>query len=265
MRRASVSEFPNDNPLLHDGAIWVLETPCGALQSIPPAPPPDGDATPVDDGAAAADANAGARPEQPVEVPDEARHRGFDETPVESMRLDQARCELPVEGARREQPVDETDDCPADAIALDDDDAPVAIPAPPPAAADPFDDFVRAMVSVAELEDQAAAEVLPRLLAPASIEDTVLGGGAMDALCAGGWLTRGEHELCASDRLSGLVRAWQNVLRTGDFSDCGESMLNEWGAELLAALLAAPQRAQALSYELRRRGVAAFGMVRLAA
>jgi hypothetical protein len=33
-RHLSASEFPNDNPALHDGAIWVCFAPCGPLRPV---------------------------------------------------------------------------------------------------------------------------------------------------------------------------------------------------------------------------------------
>src|SRR5262245_57902994 len=34
LERMSSSEFPNDNPALHDGAIWVCFSPCGPLRPV---------------------------------------------------------------------------------------------------------------------------------------------------------------------------------------------------------------------------------------
>ena len=44
-----------------------------------------------------------------------------------------------------------------------------------------------------------------------------------------------------------------------DFSACGDAMLDEWAADLLARLVGGPTRATTLKRELRDRGVAAFG------
>jgi hypothetical protein len=154
--------------------------------------------------------------------------------------------------------------------ALDDLDAgddfnPPANSTPPPAA-DPFDDFIEAMVSIATAEGaHLVADALPELLHARTIDRDALDETTTESAVARGFLVRTADRVGPSAQLAELVRGWQGVLRTGDFSACGASMLNEWSSELLAALLASPQRAPALQYELRRRGVAAFGMVRLAA
>ena len=61
--------------------------------------------------------------------------------------------------------------------------------------------------------------------------------------------------------------AWQGILRgeSEDFAACGGGMLDEWTASLVAQRLGNAQRADGLKRELRRRGVAAFGLVDQAA
>jgi hypothetical protein len=61
--------------------------------------------------------------------------------------------------------------------------------------------------------------------------------------------------------------AWQGILRgeSEDYSACGNAMLDEWCAALLAQVLGAPARADGLKRDLRRHGVAAFGLVDQAA
>jgi len=57
--------------------------------------------------------------------------------------------------------------------------------------------------------------------------------------------------------------AWQAILRgeSEDFSACGAATLDEWCSVLVAAALGEPARADSLRRELRRRGVAAFGLI----
>ena len=57
--------------------------------------------------------------------------------------------------------------------------------------------------------------------------------------------------------------AWRAILRgdSEDFSACGPRMLDEWAADLVARLVAAPSRTEQLRRQLRERGVAAFGLV----
>jgi hypothetical protein len=61
-----------------------------------------------------------------------------------------------------------------------------------------------------------------------------------------------------------LVHAWRDVLdgTGGDLAACGSATLDVFGAELLVTLLGvASGRGDELRRELRRRGVAAFGML----
>jgi hypothetical protein len=57
--------------------------------------------------------------------------------------------------------------------------------------------------------------------------------------------------------------AWQAILRgeSEDFSACGATTLDEWSSMLVAVALGEPARADSLRRELRRRGVAAFGLI----
>jgi hypothetical protein len=61
--------------------------------------------------------------------------------------------------------------------------------------------------------------------------------------------------------------AWRAILRgtSDDFTACGAAMLDEWASDLLARMLCAPASAPMLRKELRMRGVAAFGLVEVAA
>jgi hypothetical protein len=61
--------------------------------------------------------------------------------------------------------------------------------------------------------------------------------------------------------------AWQGILRgeSDDFDALGGAMLDEWSAALVARVLGNASRADGLKRELRRRGVAAFGIVEQAA
>jgi hypothetical protein len=85
------------------------------------------------------------------------------------------------------------------------------------------------------------------------------------------WLRSGRIEapladlpLLRSDELGTTLEAWRAVLAgtSGDLSACGASTLDRWAAELLAIVLGAPPaRVEELRRDLRRRGVAAFGML----
>lgn len=113
-------------------------------------------------------------------------------------------------------------------------------PAPAPVAPDPFARLVQALSDVAlHMGATRVAATLPGLFA----------GGATD-------LAPRARELVA------VGAAWRDVLcgTTSDLSACGAHMLDEWGAELLNALLGGPSGAtRELRQKLRERGVAAFG------
>jgi hypothetical protein len=57
------------------------------------------------------------------------------------------------------------------------------------------------------------------------------------------------------------VLAWQGILR-GESEDFGAlGPLDEWAADVVARVVGNPARADGIRRELRRRGVAAFGVV----
>jgi hypothetical protein len=198
MRRA-VSEFPNDNPELHDGLVWSAPSPCApALPTL-----------------------RLRAPEGPV-----PKVIGPSWVPVARPRVD----------------------------------AEVA-PEPPPAS--PFEQFVLALSRVL-LERGATRAALGvrglfglEALRPESFEPVVL-----EALRARNVLERDSVRPTAS--FSALAAAWRGVLEgtTLDLSSCGATTLDAWAAGLLGALVNAPRdRTDDLRRELRKRGVAAFGLL----
>lgn len=231
MYRARASEFPNDNAELHRGAVWVREEPCGPLASIRLATP---------------------EPPKVVELPEpvaaSSGDAGNHEPSLEALILETACAEPSNDGTP----------------------SPAAVEArttEPPPTPDAFTAFVHALVAVA-LADGAprAAAALPALLEHGRLDIDALDDAALDALEAGGMIARTSEGPRPSEQLAAVCGAWRDVLRgAGDFSACGPSTLNEFAAELLAAVLGAPKRAPALQAELRRHGVAAFGMLGLAA
>ena len=73
-----------------------------------------------------------------------------------------------------------------------------------------------------------------------------------------------------SSPFTAKVVAWQGILRgeSEDFSlpDGGAlEPLDEWAADVLARVLGSPARADAVRRDVRRRGIAAFGLVSEAA
>ena len=144
-------------------------------------------------------------------------------------------------------------------------------PAAEPVAASPADPFARLVLA---LEDAALAlgagdEALPGLRAlfgQARLDRFAPGERAAEALLAGDVIARGARGFSRSSTFTGKVLAWQGILRgeSEDFSWSGGNSLeplDEWAADVLARVLGNPARADGIRRELRRRGIAAFGLV----
>jgi hypothetical protein len=240
------AEFPNDNPALHRGVSWVCLDVTGAAVAI-------ADALPVDEPALDP-----ALERELEDIPD-ARISGIvglGDTARDDEEADEADDEpIVVEDL---PPLDET--ATLEGIEL----APEAIPeaaptttiAPPPSD-DPW------LILVATLADVAlgagsphVAAVLPGLLLDGTLE--AMPDDAAQALAEAN-VYRGAAVTTA---FVAQTRAWRGILlgTSDDFAACGNAMLDEWAADLLARLLGAPSRATALKRDLRSRGVAAFGL-----
>jgi hypothetical protein len=192
----SASEFPNDNPGLHDGAIWICRTPCSRPRAI-------------------------VRPVQAAK---------------------------PIEAA----PVVE----------------PVSLPEPQPeSTVDGYAELVAVLVKVAlETGATRAAAVLPTLLAGEAVTADGIGEENLGCLVARGFAERAGSIVLLSTEASAVAAGWRAMLRgqDADLSGC-ESTLDSWCAGLLAAAAGTPSRADELRRELRRHGVAAFGLLAQAA
>jgi hypothetical protein len=226
--RAACAEFPNDNPALHCGAIWY----CAELE-----------------GAAVCE-----RPAlDPPMVLEEPAPRALEPaTPLEPSVLDPDASVLDL------------DDCGDDIEIVDDlafDDA-IDESSPCPARNEP--------------ESHEARD--PFAILVAILEEVALASGAGDEGLALLRVLVGRTRPGAAGAQDGpdqppdatlraQAHAWQGVLRgdTDDFGACGGAMLDEWCATLLARVVGNPARADGLKRELRRRGVAAFGIVDVAA
>jgi len=114
--------------------------------------------------------------------------------------------------------------------------------------ADPFAMLVSVIEDVARRAgaDDEAMATLARLLGRARLEDS---------------------DDASSRALRAQALAWQGILRSesDDFGACGGAMLDEWCGALIATVIGRTARADVLKRELRCRGVAAFGLVELAA
>lgn len=193
--KAECSELPNDNPALHDGAVWVSMNPVGrprALWRPPPAEP---------------------------------------------------RVESHESGPARESEPDP--------------------PPSPRAEPDAFQELVALLSRVALAAGSTrAAAVLPDFVCGRVVEVSALG----QALCAD--LVESGHAIPSgagiemSARVGSTARAWRGVLsgQSEDLSACEET-LDCWCADVVAALSGAPATSAAIRKELRRFGVAAFGLL----
>jgi hypothetical protein len=129
---------------------------------------------------------------------------------------------------------------------------------------DPFATFVCTLVEVAsEAGCEKAAAILPALLDEGRVVAGVLSVTVTDALLSNGLLVSTPAGLVGGESFRQTAAAWRAVLRgdSEDFSACGTRMLDEWAADLVAALVAAPSKSERLRRELRMRGIAAFGLV----
>lgn len=129
---------------------------------------------------------------------------------------------------------------------------------------DPFATFIATLVEVAvEAGCEKAAAILPALLDEGRVVPGVLPSSVTDALVSSGTLVSTATGLVGGETFRRTAAAWRAVLRgdSEDFSACGSRMLDEWAADLVAGLVAAPAKTERLRRELRTRGVAAFGLV----
>jgi hypothetical protein len=252
---SACAEFPNDNPCLHRGAVWF----CAELGA---APVFEGPAQAV----AEREVEAVAEPiceaiSEPIAEPiAEAVAEPVVERVVEAVAEPIA--EPVAEPATDPAPVvvdadDETDDIEIVEDLAFDDAVDESIPPPPPAAAE---------------RDEAATPDDPYVTLVRVLEDVATSAGAGDAALTTLRTLLGQLriETGASpdhQRLRAQALAWQGILRgeSEDFSACGPAMLDDWSAALVALTLGQPARAETLKRELRRRGVAAFGLVDQAA
>jgi hypothetical protein len=140
---------------------------------------------------------------------------------------------------------------------------------PAPAAVDAFARLVVRMVESAQAcgASLAAIRILRAVLGMERLEGAELGAVTADALVTGGLAWRGEGGISRSDGFAREVLAWQGVLRgeSEDFSGCSPLALDEWCANVVSRSMGESGCAEAIRRDLRRRGVAAFGLMEGAA
>jgi hypothetical protein len=109
-----------------------------------------------------------------------------------------------------------------------------------------------------------SAALVPKLLRLEPLPADGLGKDVQLTLQSRGYL---DGSARYSSKFRELCGAWSAVLRgaSQDFAACGTTTLDRFGAELLAALLAVPAtRADELRRDLRKAGIAAFGVLQAA-
>jgi len=231
--RSRASEFPNDNRALHRGAVWVTADPCGLWEPealMTPGPPPvEVEHTPLEILPAPAAPPPSPEPEPALE-------------PELTAAVDEELADIEI--------VDELE--------------PISLDLDARAESDPFATFIQTLVDVAvEAGLDKAAAILPALLDEGRVVPGVLPTSVTDALLSSGILARTDAGVVGGESFRKTSAAWRAILRgdSEDFSSCGSRMLDEWAADIVACLVAAPTKIEGLRLKLRTRGVAAFGLV----
>ena len=127
------------------------------------------------------------------------------------------------------------------------------------------DPFVRDLLpAVREVAGASASEAI-QLLELGEVPEDALARAALVAVGAVEPAKAGET-VRTSQAFRSAMTGWRAVLR-GDLDDveaCGGRMLDEWVAEIVAAIQGQPAKAPELRRALRERGVCAFGLARAA-
>lgn len=129
---------------------------------------------------------------------------------------------------------------------------------------DPFAAFIRALVEVAlGAGATRAAALLPGFLEGASQDGSAFSDAVRASMVSSGIALEHDGALSPSVVFAATSTAWRRVLRneSNDFSACGTSTLDAWAADLLKAFGVGGDGRVDVRRELRRRGVAAFGMI----
>lgn len=243
-RVSPCAEFPNDNPSLHEGAIWI----CAEIGA---------------DISCELPVSRGARQEDVATDEDvELRETGVAEVeaePAEEAGVIEVVEDFAFEDAFEEHgPVTSSEEETVEAAMAHD--GPETTPGP-----DAFEAFAGVLEDVATASgaDAPAVACLRALLGQSRLEGIVPEESTTDALVAGALVVRTDRGLVRAPAFTSLVVAWQGILRgeSDDFGPCGAPTLDEWSANLVARVLGLASRSEGIRRELRRRGVAAFGFV----
>lgn len=275
------AEFPNDNPDLHEGTIWVcLEVTGAPVAERRPAPPPpvlvviepvvettlhpviETLAEPILPSTVEAIAPPVVEPVVDVEPP-VARESGIFMT-FSSLKDEESLDEDgeilveelgPLEDAILEaavEPVLEPMIEPVIEPALEAVEAVEAIVEPEPA--------VVAPVVEAFVEPEPLSEPLSTIAPPAPDDAWVTFVSTLVDIAIAQGATAAAGELPSTLDTDKTAQAWAGILRgtSEDWDAIGGSMLDEWAADTLARMTGVD--AQVLKRELRARGIAAFGL-----
>lgn len=131
-----------------------------------------------------------------------------------------------------------------------------AVPAEDPR--DPYEAFVHALTAVAMANGASRGAAIMTTLLDGSIDLRVIPEETLSSLARAGVLDSTGSRI--SEAFGCTANAWREVLRnqSSDFSACGSATLDVFGADLLRSL--GVDGGIDVRKELRRRGVAAFGM-----
>ncbi len=260
------AEFPNDNPDLHHGAMWV----CMELGREPTCKLPLPRALAPAEGVVSWLVNEEPEPEREPE-PELEAPVSLPSLPVSHLALADGLDDDLLDDDP--EPIEIVDDLSFEDAADDERaDAEAVECAAERAPEDPFARLVNAAEDVARTLGAGHDDVacLHGLFGQSRLEGIAPGERAMEALVAGGVIAQGPRGLVRSSGFASKVLAWQGILR-GESEDFSQSdggalePLDEWVADVLARVLGTPARADGIRRELRRRGIAAFGVVAEAA
>lgn len=135
---------------------------------------------------------------------------------------------------------------------------------PEPSKVEAFRAFVAALVEVLLVSGATrAAAVVPALLESAAGDPGALDPESQRLLVAARIADGTDGRIRLSKSFLETAQAWRDVLsgETNDLSACGTSTLDGWAGDLLKALGVGRDGKMDVRRELRRRGVAAFGML----
>ncbi len=270
--RRPASEFPNDNLDLHDGALWRCRSVTGASRAV--ARPRASRSQPEGETGAAVVAAHGLATPPPAAPCESPRDTAEPPTLLSPMVLEAATASSPIESkAEAERPasaaksatvpprVSASEAGPRPKLAK----APPTAPAREPSAA--FENLLRTLAEVALARGATrAAAVVADLLRTGSVQADLLSRDAIDAGISSGILAERGGRIALSDATYAVARAWRVALEDdGDLANIGHTTLDGFCSELLAVIAADTASTDAIRRELRSRGIAAFGLLEVAA